>query len=115
MDKILIKSGVLQDARRHRAVLVGIAAKIDIVQQADHFPVRLFIAISLILCEPAHHLLHCQGVLDMKGLRVIMFEQADGLISVHSGLRKISGIKVPWSVTQFKMRHASAMYLVQFT
>ena len=75
------RAGGAQQLRGFPAVLLGPVFKVDIVQKAHGGPVIGVLAAAKLVGIPAHHALHGQRVLDVKGLLIIGFEQREGLLA----------------------------------
>ena len=81
VNHVLAHAGGAQQLRGFPAVLLGPVFKVDIVQKTHGGPVIGVGAVAQLVGIPAHHALHGQRVLDVKGLLVIGFEQREGLLA----------------------------------
>ena len=71
-DEIIAAARLPQQLRGLLTVLLRPLLKVDIVQQAHGGPEVRLVAIAQLLSIPAHDALHRQGMLDVKGLVVVL-------------------------------------------
>ena len=83
MDQPLVEIPLAHDLLRLDAVLIGIALKIQIMQQADNAPEIHLVAVAELLREIAHNALDRAGMMQMKRILVILRQQCPGFLPVQ--------------------------------
>ena len=83
MDQPLVEIPLAHDLLRLDAVLIGIALKIQIMQQADDAPEIHLVAVAELLREIAHDALDRAGMMQMERILVILRQQCPGFLPVQ--------------------------------
>ena len=74
VNDILADASVPQEFRSLQAVLLRIQFKINVMKKSYNSPILSIISIPKLFCIPLHYSLHCQRMLDMKWILVILFQ-----------------------------------------
>ena len=83
VDQPLVEVALAHDLLRLDAVLIGIALKVQIMQQADNAPEIHFVPVTELLREIAHDTLDRAGMMQMERILVILRQQCPGFLPVQ--------------------------------
>lgn len=83
VDRPLVDARLAHQLLTFLAVLFRPLLKIEVVQQADGRPEIGLVAVSQLVCVPAHHGLDRQRVLKMKMILVVFRQKRPCFISFH--------------------------------
>ena len=86
VDEGRVQPAGLHDLTHLDAVLLRVALEVQVVQQPRLGQERGFLPVTQLPGEPAHHVLHCNGVAQVELLLVILGQQVPGLLSCHGHL-----------------------------